>query len=441
MTSPRTLCEVQALNDASTKKDFQWSTEAETAFQELKNHLQSLPTLTIPRPGETLVLYLAAATEAISAVLLTDKGNVQKPIYFVSRALQGAEINYPSLKKVALALVHVVRRLRLYFQAHTICVLTDQPIRKVLLKPKNSGRLAKWAIELGEHEIVYKPRSVIKGQVLADFLTGFPTNNNDTMEKAPHTSGKGRTPTWTLFTIGASRMEGSEAGLILTDPDGQEITYAFWFNFRTSNNEAEYESLVAGLELAIQMEAQRIDAYTDSLLIVNQVKGVYEAREDLIKRYLSKVQGLQKHFKCFTITQVPRSENKRADALSKLASSSFAHLTKSVLVEIAPCRSIDVKPVSPVKKAGPTWMDPILKYLKIGALPNDIDEARKIRIKAPQYSLKGDVLYRKGYLTPWLRCVGPEQASYVLREAHFGSCSAHAGARTIAQKVARLGYY
>ncbi|GJV14268.1 reverse transcriptase domain-containing protein, partial [Tanacetum coccineum] len=321
-STERSLPFFKTLKGCLNKKGFQWSTEAETAFQELKNHLQSLPALTIPRSGETLVLYLAAAAEAIR-------------------------------------------------------------------------RLAKWAIELGEHEIIYKPRSAIKGQILADFLAECPADNNETIKKTSQISEKGKMLTWTLFTDGASSMEGSGAGLILTDPDGQEITYALRFNFRTSNNEAEYEALVAGLELAIQMEAQWIDAYTDSLLIVNQVKGVYQAREDLMKRYLSKVQGL----------------------------------------------SIDVKTVSPIEEVGPTWMDPILNYLKTGALPNDTNEARKIRIKAPQYSLKGDVLYRKGYLTPWLRCVGPEQASYVLREAHFGSCSAHARARTIAQKVARLGYY
>ncbi|GJQ93085.1 reverse transcriptase domain-containing protein [Tanacetum coccineum] len=207
MTSPRTLREVQALNGklaalgrflaksaekslpffktlkgCLNKKDFQWSTEAEMAFQELKNHLQSLPALTIPRSGETLVLYLAAAAEAISAVLLTNRGNVQKPIYFVSRALQGAEVNYPILEKVALALVHATRGLCRYFQAHSICVLTDQPIRQVLLKPENSGRLAKWAIELGEHEIIYKPHSAIKGQILADFLAECPADNNETIK-------------------------------------------------------------------------------------------------------------------------------------------------------------------------------------------------------------------------------------------------------------------
>ncbi|GJS29659.1 reverse transcriptase domain-containing protein [Tanacetum coccineum] len=251
MASPKTLREVQALNGklaalgrflsksaerslaffktlkgCLSKKDFQWSIEAEAAFQELKNHLQSLPALTVPKPGETLVLYLAASTEAISEVLLADRGNVQKPIYFVSRALQGAEVNYPSLEKVALALVHAAQRLRRYFQAHTICVLTDQPIRQVLLKPENSGRLAKWAIELGEHEIIYKPRSAVKGQILADFLAESPTIDKPEIENAVSTSRKDSQPTWTLFTDGASSVEGSGAGLILTDPNGHEITYA-----------------------------------------------------------------------------------------------------------------------------------------------------------------------------------------------------------------------
>ena len=146
---------------------------------------------------------------------------MQKLIYFVSRALQGAEINYPNLEKVALALVHAARRLRRYFQAHTICVITDQPIRQVLLKPENSGRLAKWAIELGEHEIIYKPRSAMKGQILADFLAESPTTDKSNVEDVVSTSKKDNPPTWMLFTDGASSVEGSGAGLILTDPYSQ----------------------------------------------------------------------------------------------------------------------------------------------------------------------------------------------------------------------------
>ncbi|GJT91004.1 reverse transcriptase domain-containing protein [Tanacetum coccineum] len=276
-STERSLPFFKTLKGCLNKKDFQWSTEAETAFQELKSHLQSLPALTIPRPKETLVLYLATATEAVSAVLFTDKGNVQRPIYFMSKK------STTLVSKKWLALVHAARRLRRYFQAHTVCVLTDQPIKQVLLKPENSDRLAKWAIKLGEHEIIYKPRSAIKGQVLADFLAESPTNNNNTMEKAPHTFGKDRMPTWTLFTDDASSIEGSGAGLILTDPNGQEITYTLRFKFRTSNNKSEYEALLAGLELAIQMEAKRIDAYTDEKIFIQKLPIVLWAYQTTIR--------------------------------------------------------------------------------------------------------------------------------------------------------------
>ncbi|GJT80137.1 reverse transcriptase domain-containing protein [Tanacetum coccineum] len=96
----------KTLNGCLNKKDFNCNNDVEVAFIALKTHLQSLPALTIPKPGETLILYLAVAAEVISVVLLSERGNVQKTIYFVNRALQGSEIDYPNLKKVALALVH-----------------------------------------------------------------------------------------------------------------------------------------------------------------------------------------------------------------------------------------------------------------------------------------------------------------------------------------------
>ncbi|GKF46205.1 putative nucleotidyltransferase, ribonuclease H, partial [Tanacetum coccineum] len=250
------------------------------------------------------------------------------------------------------------------------------------MKTENSGRIAKWAIELGEHEILYKPRSAMKGQILADFLAESPMVNGLQSKNIISTPGKS-TSTWTLFTDGAFSIEGSGVGLILTDPNGQEISYALRFNFRVSNNEVEYEALVAGLELAIQMEAWCFEVYTDSLLLANQLKGLYEAREDIMRRYLAKVRELQGHFINFTITHIPRSKNKRADALSKLASSSFAHLTNSVLVEVVPCRSIKVKAINTIKEVSDNWMEPIIDYLTNEALPEDQVEAQKIRIKAP----------------------------------------------------------
>lgn len=95
---------------------------------------------------------------------------------------------------------------------------------------------------------------------------------------------------------------------------------------------------------------------------------------------------------------------------------------------MVPCRSIDVKVINLVEEPGNTWMDLIINYLNTGTLPSDLDEARKVRIKSPQYSIIQGILYKKGYLTPRLRYVGTEQANYVLSEAHFGSCGANTGA-------------
>lgn len=130
--------------------------------------LRKLPTLAVPKPGEVLYLYLAASDKAVSAVLIQEDDGVQKPMYYVSKMLQGAEVRYTMLEKIVLALVNAARRLRQYFQAHPVVVLTNQPIKHVLLKPEASGRLMKWAVELGEHDITYKPKTAIKAQALAD---------------------------------------------------------------------------------------------------------------------------------------------------------------------------------------------------------------------------------------------------------------------------------
>jgi hypothetical protein len=139
--------------------------EAEAAFQKLKGFMEILPTLTAPINGETMYMYITASHESINAVLLAEREKRQVPIYFINRVLQGAELNYRELERLILALVHAARRLRRYFQAHPITVLTDKPIKQILSKPEKSGRVSKWAIKLGEHEIEYKGQNSIKGQI------------------------------------------------------------------------------------------------------------------------------------------------------------------------------------------------------------------------------------------------------------------------------------
>ncbi|XP_027155826.1 uncharacterized protein LOC113756302 [Coffea eugenioides] len=390
------------------------------------------------KEGETLFLYLSACNEAVSAVLVREDNGAQRPIYYVSRALQGPETRYTPAEKLVLALVHAARKLRPFFQAHSITVLTDQPLRQILTKPEVSGRMTKWAVELAEHDIGYQSRTSIKGQALADFLaegTSLPASEPSSMPEAVRPEEP-----WILFVDGASSKEGSGADLLLISSTGEELTYALRFDFPASNNEAEYETLLTGLQIAHQMGVTAIRVRSDSQLVVYQVRGEYEAKEYVMKKYLAKVQEAIKLFNLFEIERVPRSQNKRADALSKLTSSSFAHLSKEVLVEVVKQKSIDQVQVLAIDSPA-SWMTPLADFLSSGALPVNKTEARRIQFRAAKYAYAGGTLYRRSYLSPWLKCVTPEESDYVLREVHEGLCAAHVGTRVLAKKCLLLGYY
>nr|GEX62645.1 reverse transcriptase domain-containing protein [Tanacetum cinerariifolium] len=193
---------------------------------------------------------------------------------------------------------------------------------------------------------------------------------------------------WTLFTDGSSCIDGSGAGLILTNPEGVEFTYALRFQFAASNNEAEYEALVAGLWIATQIGVKNVQVNVDSKLVANQVLGTYVAKEDNMIKYLEIVKGLVSGFTTFSISQVSRSKNKKADAHGKIVSTSFPHLSKRVLVEVLETKSITGKEVTVViEEEGPTWMTELVDYLKKGILPGDEKEAQKLSLKACQYEL------------------------------------------------------
>nr|GEV47624.1 reverse transcriptase domain-containing protein [Tanacetum cinerariifolium] len=165
---------------------------------------------------------------------------------------------------------------------------------------------------------------------------------------------------WTLFTDGSFCIDSSGAGLIVTNLEGAKFTYALRFRFHATNNEAEYEALIAGLRITEQMGVKNLQTNVDSRLVANQVNGSYIAKEPGTIQYLEKVKTLSSSFKKISIKQVPTSENEKADALSKIASTSFAHLTKQALVEELNEKFINkAKVLAVVEEEGDTWMTPI----------------------------------------------------------------------------------
>ncbi|GJU59750.1 reverse transcriptase domain-containing protein [Tanacetum coccineum] len=194
------------------KDDYRWTEKAKNDFQELKKMILDLPALITPLPKETLFVYLAASKEAVSAVLLVVRQGRQHPVHYVSRTLHDAERNYAPLEKMALALRHVSRRLRRYFEAHPITVITDQPMKQILDKADTSGRLAPYSIELAAYNITYEPRSAIKGQILADFINEVPVGSEAMIPwQTQYTVGhdKDRKKEWVLYTDGAASAKGS----------------------------------------------------------------------------------------------------------------------------------------------------------------------------------------------------------------------------------------
>ncbi|GAV66752.1 hypothetical protein CFOL_v3_10262 [Cephalotus follicularis] len=160
----------------------------------------------------------------MSAVLVRKQEKVQRQVYYVSKALNDAEGRYPEVEKYDYALIIAARKLRPYFQAHTIKVLINKPLRQVLAKPDVSGRLIKWSVELGKYDVKYEARPVIKSQVLADFVGDHTLT--ECMEEDISEDEKGL---WKLSVDGSSCVSGSGAGLVLTSPYGWILEYTLRF--------------------------------------------------------------------------------------------------------------------------------------------------------------------------------------------------------------------
>lgn len=164
-------------------------------------------------PSEDLFMYLSVSNHAVSTVLLRDQG-IQQPVYYISKTMVDAETRYLPLEKLVLALVHATRKLPQYFQAHTIYVLIEHHLQSLLKRSYLTGRMAKWGTRLGSFDIRYKPRSSVKGQILADFVAEFSPKNEGEMvchvERRP----------WRVFVDGASSAVGAGTGIVIITPYG-----------------------------------------------------------------------------------------------------------------------------------------------------------------------------------------------------------------------------
>ncbi|KAM1985525.1 hypothetical protein ACFX16_013686 [Malus domestica] len=161
------------------------------------------------------------------------------------------------------------------------------------------------------------------------------------------------------------------------------MKYALRFKFKASNNEAEYEALLAGLHLAKHLGVKRIDIFSDSQLVVNQVTNNFDAKDSSMAAYLAQTQLLLKHFH-YQITQIPRAANSHAGALARLASAVEDKIRRKIQVELLAAPSTMAAEVCNLQQ-GDSWITPIYRFLAHGTLPNDKVQAKLIRYKVIRY--------------------------------------------------------
>jgi ribonuclease HI len=264
------------------------------------------------------LIYVAATTQVVSAAIVVERQEeghalpVQRPVYFVSEVLSETKICYPQVQKLLYAVILTRRKLRHYFESHPVTVVSSFPLGEIIQCREASGRIAKWAVEMMGETISFAPRKAIKSQVLADFVAKWVDTQLPTALIQPEL--------WTMFFDGSLMKTGVGAGLLFISPLGKHLRYVLRLHFPASNNVAEYEALVNGLRIAIELGVRRLDARGDSQLVIDQVLKNSHYRDPKMEAYCDEVRRLEDTFYGLELNHIARRYNETADELAKIAS-------------------------------------------------------------------------------------------------------------------------
>jgi ribonuclease HI len=282
----------------------------------LKQYLIQLTTLTPPSLGVPLQLYIAASHAAVSVALVQERQEQQTKkqvrVYLVFEVLSPSKRNYTELEKVLYVVLMASRKLQHYFQAYHIIVPSSQPLKDIIRNREATRRVCKWAAELNEFTIDFVHRSSIQSQALADFIAGWTPGAHEEGHRIDDKS-------WTIFYDGSWGTFGAGATAILISPSKIQTSYAGRLEFNCTNNIAEYEAVLLGLQKLRAMGIRRAVLKFDSQVITCQVDKNTKARDPKLGKYLDIVRRMEASFEGFSVKNIPRGDNEHADLLAKLA--------------------------------------------------------------------------------------------------------------------------
>jgi ribonuclease HI len=237
---------------------------------------------------------------------------VQRPVYFISEVFSESKVRYPIIQKLLYAILITSRKLHHYFDVYNIPVVTDFPLVDILHNWDATGRISKWAVELGALTLNFKPRTAIKSQALVNFMVEWRENQVEAPANQPEL--------WVMHFNGSLKLGGGGVGVLFISPKGEQLKYVFQILFEVSNNEAECEALLRGLCLAVSLGIKRLLVYGDFLLVVQQVNKEWDIDKETMDVYVAEVRKLENKFLGLEIHHVIRDNNVGADVLSKLGS-------------------------------------------------------------------------------------------------------------------------
>jgi ribonuclease HI len=297
--------------------------------------------------------------------------------------------------------------LRHYFESHPVTVVSSFPLEEIIQCREASGRIAKWAVEIMGETISFAPRKAIKSQVLADFMAEWV----DTLLPAAPI----QLELWTLYFDGSLMKTGAGAGLLFISPLGKHLRYVLRLHFPVSNNMVEYEALVNGLRIAIELGVQRLDACGDSQLVIDQVMKNSHWRDPKMEAYCDEVRRLEDKFNGLELNHVARWYNETVDELAKIASrrtmvppnvfSRDLHQPSAKTDDTPEPEEASAQPEAPLAAEGEAllveeerngvtpnrnWQTLYLQYLHRGELPLDRAEARRLARRTKSFVLMGD---------------------------------------------------